>query len=101
MTLCAPSLTDKLAVRGKTEKFIVRTVGGVSEEKESMVCRLKVSSLSGLTPLMLRHVRTVKHLPCQPSAMALRSDVSQWKHLCGLPLPEQKPESVEVVGSHG
>ena len=92
-TFCTRSLIDRLGISGSDVNYVLSTLE-CSEEKQSKVVDLRVTSTDGSECLFLSHVFVVNEIPVKSAAI----DVKAFGHLRGLPLFTSVGEVEILIG---
>ncbi|XP_060596965.1 uncharacterized protein LOC132750912 [Ruditapes philippinarum] len=97
VTLCSDELVRKLGAVGIRREFTITTVNQSTERKRGLEVQFKVSSLDKRETLDLNKVWSVRKMPISLDSLPDRREVSKWRHLDGIDLPQISEGQVELL----
>ena len=95
-TFCNEKLKLALGLKGKNCSMKLTTVHG-TQQQETMMVDLQISSPDGSVETELRNVHSVSNLPISSDHVATDKDIDEFAHLKTLKLPRSKPDEVGLL----
>lgn len=96
-TFCTNSLVQELSLQGKEETLVLSTLEKANSRIKAMVVSFQVSGKDGEHTVDIRRAYVTETLPISTDNLGTSVDVSRWRHLAFLELPDVHEGRVELL----